>query len=145
LHGALMAMRTLAGPEDDERAAQAEAAIRSGYDEAGSRLGLLSRTVVGMGGGAVAALSVTHAGVALFLTALSLASGQDRELVAISTNESQAARLVLGLMAAGLKSTAVEEQFLSFHPDIVLPDGFDRIGADRAAAILAVSGSLAGL
>jgi hypothetical protein len=145
LHCALLAMRTLAGTHDDERAAKAEAAIRAAYDEAGSRLGLLSRAVTGMGGGAVAALSVTHAGAALFLTALSLASGQDRDLAATSTNESQVARLALGLIAAGLKSSAVEEQFLSLHPDIALPDGFDRLGADRAAALLTGVGTLAGL
>lgn len=137
LHSALVAMRTVAGVERDESAAAAEQAIRLSYDESRSRIGLAARVIVGMGGGGIAALSVTHAGVALFITALSLTSGQNRDLAALSTSESQLARLALALRAAGLKQAAVEEQFLSLHPDLVLPDGFDQLGADRAAALLA--------
>ena len=136
LHGALLAMRTVAGVENDENAATAEAAIRSDYNESRSRLGLAARLITGMGGGGVAALSVTHSGVALFLTALSIASGQDRDVAALSVHESQMARLALALRAAGLKQAAVEEQFLALHPDIALPDGFDRLVPDRAAALL---------
>lgn len=142
-HSALVAMRTVAGgePEADQRAAAAEAAIRGAYDESRSRLGLISRIVMNMGGEAVAALSVGHAGVAIFLSALAIGSGQDRDVVALSTNEAQAARLLLGLRASGLKPEAVEEQFLALHADIAPPEGFERLGADRAAAILAVSSS----
>lgn len=138
LHAALVTLRTVSGSgaEADARAQAAEQEIRKDYDEATSRLGLLSRLVSGMGGGAVSALSVTHAGVAMFLTALSLASGQDRDLAVFATNEAQAGRLALSLRASGLKATAIEEQFLALHPDLVLPDGLDRISADRAAAIL---------
>jgi hypothetical protein len=143
LHGALMAMRTIIGadPEVDAAAALAEGNIRAKYDEGRSRAGLIARLVTGMGGGAVAALAVGHAGVAIFLSAMALASGQDRDLAVLSTNEGQLARLALALRASGLKPAAVEEQFLSLHPEIALPEGFDRLGADRAAAILAVSGS----
>ncbi len=146
LHGALLALRTIAGtdPETDRCAAAAEAAIRARYDEGASRLGLISRLVTGMGGGAVAALSAGHAGVAIFLTALSLASGQDRDLATLCTNESQVARLALALRAAGLKPKTIEEQFLALHPEVALPEGFDGLGADRAAAILAVSGGYPG-
>ena len=146
LHSALTAMRTVTEtePEADQRAAAAEAAIRRAYDEGRSRLGLISRIVMNMGGGAVAALSVGHAGVAIFLSALAIGSGQDRDVVALSTNEAQAARLLLGLRASGLKPEAVEQQFLALHADIAPPEGFERLGADRAAAILAVSGSYQG-
>ncbi len=137
LHGALVTMRTLAGTENDEVSARAEAAIRSHYDESRSRLGLAARLITGMGGGGVAALSVTHSGVALFLSALSIASGQDRDVAALSVHESQLARLALSLRAAGLKQAAVEEQFLALHPDVALPEGFDQLGSDRAAALLA--------
>ena len=142
LHGALLAMRTHAGEEAaaDCAAAQAEAAIRASFDEARSRGGLIARLVTGMGGGAVAALSLTHAGVAIFLTALAFATGQDRDLAVLSTNEGQLARLALALRAAGLKSSAIEEQFLALHPDAALPAGLARMGADRAAAILSQSG-----
>ena len=146
LHGALMALRTQAGtePDADSAAAAAEAAICASYDESRSRLGLISRLVTGMGGGATAALSLTHAGVAMFLSALALASGQERDAAVLATNEGQLARLALALRAAGLKPTAVEEQFVSLHPDVSLPDGFDSLGADRAAALLARSGSFPG-
>lgn len=146
LHLALVSMRAVVGadPEADWHAASAEAAIRGHYDESRSRLGLISRLVVGMGAGAVAALSVTHAGAAIFLSALAISSGQDRDLVTLSTNESQLARLALALRAAGLKPGAIEEQFLALHPDVTLPEGFGRLGSDRAASLLAATGGYPG-
>ena len=146
LHAALVAMRAIAGtePERDARAAAAEAAIRASYDEGRNRLGMLARIVTGLGGGAVAALSLTHAGVAIFLSALSIGSSQDRDTTALATNEAQLARFALALRASGRKPEAVDEQFVMLHPEIALPPGFDRLGADRAAALLAVSGSYAG-
>lgn len=142
LHGALIALRAVQGSDSGVDAA--EAAIRGRYSEGGSRLGLIARLVTGMGGGAIAALTVAHAGVAIFLSTLALASGQDRDLAALSVSESQIARLALALRAAGLKQQAVEEQLLSLHPQSALPRGMERLGADRAAAILAVSGDIVG-
>lgn len=144
LHAALVAMRGHGDAENAEQAQAAEAAIRSRYDESCGRLGLIARLVTGMGAGAIAALAITHAGAAIFLSALSLASGQPRDLAVLSTNDSQLARLALALRAAGLKPQGVEEQFLALHPEVALPEGFDRLGADRAAAILAVSGGFTG-
>lgn len=141
LHTALMAMRHHAATfdADDEASAKAEGRIRSRYDESRSRLGLIARTVTAMGGGATAALSLTHAGVAIFVSALALASGQDRDLAILATNEGQMVRLALSLRAAGLKTAAIEELFLALHPDARVPEGLDRIGADRAALILSQS------
>lgn len=143
LFGALTVLRAHAGQEADgaEFVAAAEASIRDSYDESRSRLGLIARLVTGMGAGAVAALSITHAGVAIFVSAMAIASGQDRDVAVLATNESQLARLALALRASGLKPTAIEEQFLSLHPEVALPPGFEHLGADRAAAILAVSGT----
>jgi hypothetical protein len=140
LHGALIAMRTLAGVAAEPEARAAEAGIRTEYDEGRSRLGLLSRLVTGMGAGAVAALSLQHAGVALFLSTLAIASGQDRDLAVFATSETQRTRLALALLAAGLKPAAIEEQLLAFDPDAALPDGFARLAPDRAAALLAQAG-----
>ena len=146
LHGALLALRTHAGtePEIDESAAAAETAIREAYDESRTRLGLISRLVMDMGSGAVAALSVGHAGVAIFLSALAVGSGQDRDTTALNTSEGQTARFALALLASGLKPEAVEEQFLAVHGDIAPPEEFRRIGGDHASALLAVSGSFPG-
>lgn len=146
LHAGLLTMRNEAAVhgEDEERAAAAEALLRAGYDEAATRLGMMSRLVMGMGSGAIAALSVTHAGSALFLSALAIGSGMERDMAVLSTHEAKAARLALALRSAGMKADAVGEQCLALHPDLAFPEGFDQIGADRAAAMLATAGGYFG-
>ena len=146
LHAALLALHGQAGEDAADQAAaeQAERTIRSRYDEGRSRLGLISRIVTGMGGGATAALAITHAGVGIFLSALALASGQDRDMAVLATNEGQLARLALALRASGLKRQAIEEQFVSLHPEVALPAGFEHLGSDQAAALLAGSASFPG-
>ena len=146
LHAALLALRGLESDDANNQAAalQAEHIIRGHFDESRSRLGLISRIVTGMGGGATAALAVTHAGVGIFLSALALASGQDRDMAVLATNEGQLARLALALRASGLKPQAIEEQFVSLHPEVALPDGFEQLGSDQAAALLARSASYPG-
>jgi hypothetical protein len=141
LHSALLALRNRAGEAEDVQAhaAEAERRIRSRYDESRSRLGLIARLVTGMGGGAGVALSVTHGGVAIFISALAMASGQDRDMAVLATNEGQLARLALALRASGLKPEMVEEQFVSLHPDAALPEGLVQLSPDRAAALLAQS------
>ena len=146
LYAALIALRGYAdsAPEAQAATTQAEQAIRSRFDESRSRLGLISRIVTGMGGGATAALAITHAGVAMFLSALALASGQDRDMAVLATNEGQLARLALALRASGLKPQAIEEQFVSLHPEVALPAGFEQLGSDQAAALLTRSASYPG-
>lgn len=136
-HAVLQALRSLEA--EPEVLVAAEKTLRASYDEGRSRLGLMARLVLGMGGGATAALDVGHAGVGLFLTALSLGAGQDRDLTALAAHEGQLARLALALRAAGVRPDAIEGQFLSIHPDVSLPEGFETLGADRAAALLARS------
>jgi hypothetical protein len=147
LHAALLALRNHAG---DDPAAQAsfsriELAVRGSYDESRSRLGLIAKLVSGMGGGRTAALALGHAGVAIFLSALALASGQDRDMAVLSTNEGQLARLALALRAAGLKPAQIVEQFGVIHTDAALPHDFELIGAERAAALLTRSSAFPGL
>jgi hypothetical protein len=139
-HRTLVAWRETPDTGDGAAGDQAEARLRGGYDESQSRLGLISRLVTGMGQGAMAALSVSHAGVAIFLSALATASHQDRDLAVLATNDRQLARLALSLRAGGLKPKEIEEQFLHIHPEISLPPGFEALTADRAAEILAASG-----
>lgn len=142
VHAAVLAMRGHAG--NDEAAAAAEQAIRASYDEGRSRLGLIFRLITGMGGGATAALSISHAGTAMFISALALGSGQDRDMAVLATNEGQLARLALALRAAGLRQQAIEEQFVSLHPEVALPPGFEQLGSDQAAALLAHSAAYPG-
>jgi hypothetical protein len=140
-HRSLLLLRSAA--DDQGAAEEAERQLRDGYEEGASRLGLVTRLVVTMGQKAVRALAIDHAGLAIFSTALAMASGQDRGLTVLSFADRQVARLALALRAAGLQQRAVEEQFLYLHPEIALPDGFDRLRADRAAALLAGSQSVA--
>lgn len=137
-HRALVLLRSRPG-EADEAAEEVERQLRESYDESAGRLGLLTRLVMAMGQKATRALAIDHAGLAIFSTALAMASSQDRALTVLSFADRQFARLALALRAAGLKQQAVEEQFLYLHPEIALPDGFDLLRADRAAALLADS------
>ena len=137
-HSALQLLRAHA-EEAEDAAAEAERRLRESYDEGGGRLGLLTRLVMAMGQKAVRALAIDHAGLAIFSTALAMAASQDRNVTVLSFADRQFARLALALRAAGLRQQAVEEQFLYLHPEIALPDGFDMLRADRAAALLAGS------
>jgi hypothetical protein len=136
LGAALAALRAVVAPEDDGHALAAANAIRAAHDESRGRLALAARLITGMGPAYTAALSVQHAGAALFLTALAQALGVARDAAVLVTNEAQAARLALGLRAAGLRSAGVHEQFASLYPDGELPGGFDTLGQDRAASLL---------
>jgi hypothetical protein len=138
-HQALTIWLERADAGDAQAVLSAASRLRQGYDESAARLALLSRLVHAMGAGALAALSVGHAGAAMFLSALAAATGQDRDLTVLGTNDQQLARLALSLVAAGLKPKAVEEQFQYIHPDVALPDGFASLDVDRASALLASS------
>jgi len=116
------------------------ASLQASYDEAATRLGLISTLLGAMGGEAASALSVVHSGPAIFLSAMAQGAGLGRDASVLATNEAQCARLALALRAAGLKPAGIEEQFVALHPDVTLPEGFERLNADRAAALLAVAG-----
>jgi hypothetical protein len=138
-HRALAVWLDRIDADNGEAALLAASGLREQYDESAARLGLLARLVHGMGAGAMAALSVSHAGLAIFLSALAATTNQDRDLAVLATNDRQTARLALSLRAAGLKPQAVEEQFLYIHPDVALPEGFDALRSDRARTLLAAS------
>ena len=138
-HHALTTLRERADDGDVAAAEAAERQLREVYQEGAGRLGLIARLVMAMGHNAPRALAIDHGGLAIFATALSMASRQERDLVVLSFSERQYARLALSLCAAGLKPQAVLEQFLYLHPDVSLPDGFEMLRADRAVALLAAS------
>lgn len=143
-HAALVLLRTHAADLDDPAAEAAERQLRGAYQEGAGRLGLLARLVMGLGPRVASALAIDHAGLAIFATALSIASGQDRDLVILSIAEQQGARLALSLRAAGLDQPSSVVQFLHLHPGATLPGGFDMLRSDRAAALLAASQPQAG-
>ncbi|MXP42364.1 hypothetical protein GRI75_12010 [Altererythrobacter soli] len=136
-HKALLLFRAQAG--DRTSAETAERTLRQGFDESLGRLALLSRLVMRAGERAPLALDVGEAGIAIFASALSLASGQERELTAMSFSEGQYARLALTMVAAGLPPHSVGKQFVLLHPDGTLPEGFTGLGSSQAARLLAAS------
>ena len=111
--------------------------LRGGYDEGSSRLGMLTRLVGSLGNGLRAAIDLEHAGFALFVSGLSRASKQPRELAVLSCHERQATRFALALRAAGLKPENMRKQFLLIQSDLAMPNGADSIAQDRALSLIA--------
>ncbi|MFO6447396.1 hypothetical protein ACLBKU_09665 [Erythrobacter sp. NE805] len=109
--------------------------LQAGYDEAATRIGLLARLVAAMRRGAVAALALDHAGLALFASALAAAARTAREAAVLACHEGQAARLALLLRAAGLGSEAAERQRLLLAPGAPLPPGLAALSPEQAAAL----------
>lgn len=110
--------------------------VQNDYDEASSRLGLLARLVSAMRRGTVAALSLDHAGLALFTSALAAHTRLRRESCVIACHEGQGARLVLALRSAGLGLAAMERQFLLVEPSSRMPRAIAELSPERARLLL---------
>lgn len=134
LHAALLAF--LAAFPGDPQVEQADASIRADYDEATTRLGLAARLVLQRGDDPQNALELEQTGVALFLTALSLHSGQERDAVTLATHEMQATRLALTLIAGGLAPRSAERQIELLQGRGPLTPDLDLVDADQAGEIL---------
>lgn len=132
-HSILLDWRSFVGEPGSDAVLQAEKRLRAEYDEAATRLSLLSRLTTLFVGASQSSLQIEQAGVALFLSVLSARSGQSREQAALSTNRQLVARLILGLRAAGLRPAEVEEQTLRIFPEVRLPPDLDSIGTREAA------------
>jgi hypothetical protein len=139
-HAVLQAWQGSVPEEDTAMVRAAEEDLRKSFDEGLSRLGLMARLVTGLKEGAASALSISDAGIALFLTSMALSSGQDRRLAVLSTNEGQLTRLLLTLRCAGLEPQAVSAQLALLHPEIALPEGMEALHTERAAELLSDSG-----
>ena len=126
-------------------AGRGEAALRTtiqqAYDEAAGRLGLLARLVAAMRRGAIAALALDHAGLALFASALAALAHQSRVDAVIACQEQQGARLALALRAAGLDAGAIERQLLLADPAARAEHGLAAITPDRARLLLDAVGA----
>jgi len=120
----------------EDLAATIEGRIRQMRAENEARLSLLDRTVARLGSRADAALSLTHAGAALFLTALSHRAGQDRDIAVVSTNDRQLVRFALSLRAAGLSAAEARAQLRCLHPDATMPASIAHVSTADARALL---------
>ncbi|MDZ4138357.1 MAG: hypothetical protein U1D66_05700 [Erythrobacter sp.] len=121
--------------DDTARAALERVPLR--YDEAVSRLGLLARLVAAMRRGAVAAMAIDHAGLALFASALATQIRQSRESVVLACHEGQGARLALALRSAGLSLPEIERQYLLVEPATRMPRAIATLSPEHAATMLA--------
>ncbi len=112
------------------------ASLRANYDEGAGRLGLLARLTSSMRGGAVAALELEHAGLALFTSSMAALTRQKRDFAVLACHENQAARLALSLRAGGMSAAGVERQFMLINPSQMLPEDLAALPTDRAQALL---------
>lgn len=110
--------------------------LHAGYDEAASRLGLLARLVSGLRRGAIAALSLDHAGPALFASALAALAREPREQAVLACQEGQGARLALALRSADLSPEAIARQFALIDPAAGVPRELAALSPDRARLLL---------
>jgi len=117
--------------------------LQLSFDEAASRLGLLTRLVAAMRRGVLAALALDHAGLALFASALSHTTRQPRTLMVLACHEGQGARLALALRAAGLGPSAIERQFMLIEPVAGMPRALAALSAERADLLLRANGAAA--
>ncbi len=126
----------VAGASDAHTIARGLATLREAYDEATTRLGLLTRLVSSMRGGAVATLELEHAGLALFASGIATLTEQPRDLVILACHERQAVRLALSLRAVGQGDSAIDRQLALLDPSEWVPAGISRIPPERAALML---------
>lgn len=115
---------------------RAEPRLHAVHDDNDTRLGLLARLIDAMGADEADALSIADAGPALFLSAVAMASGQARQLVTLSTDTTQIARLALCLRAAGMGTSAACEQLLTLHPTAAPPSALLELDPSAAAKVL---------
>lgn len=111
--------------------------LQAVYDEGASRLGLLARLVAAMRRGALAALGLEHAGVALFATTLANETRTPRAEAVLACHEGQSYRLALLLRAAGLAVSAAERQLQLADPAARIPPSLGALAPERIAALLA--------
>jgi hypothetical protein len=137
-HRALLALRGCEGL-DEAVAAACDQRLRRQFDEAERRENKIARLLLTLGRRGDRALAFSHAGLAVFVSALALATAQDRDLAVLALGENQIARLALSLRAAGQSPARVEEQLVYLHPDARLPAGLETISQERAAALLAAT------
>lgn len=101
-----------------------------------TRARLLAQLVATMDAEPLAALDLSHAGLALFASALAHRTGQSRERAITSCHEGQSARLALGLRASGLRAAAIERQLQLLEPVARPPEDLNQLSAKDAGALL---------
>lgn len=123
----------------DERGGDAARRLHETYDEGASRLGLLARLVSAMRRGAIAALALDHAGLALFASAVAALGREEREDAVLACQEGQGARLALMLRSAGMSPENIARIFPLVDPASRAPQGLEDIAPERARLLLGLT------
>ena len=136
-HETLIAWRSYCGHPSSEAVERAELSLRHDYDESAARQVLLQRLIASPDNEAGSgALDIADAGAAIFFTALAHFSGQPRDLAVLSSHRNQIVRLGLGLRAAGLEATYIDEILIRLHPGAAPIGGLEDLDREDARAIL---------
>lgn len=115
------------------------AGIKSSYDEASTRLGLLAHLIAMLGASGQLVCEIETAGFAIFCSAVSGQTRQPRELIVLSCQSHQSLRLALALKACGISTESIIRQFECVGNDVAFPDGFDTWDEQSATALLMAS------
>ena len=111
--------------------------IRDSFDEGRTRTALVARLLLSGEGGFAAALDPDQAGIALFFSALSLATGLPRDAIVLTATEGQHSRLALMLGACGVVPAAREATLARLLPDGTRPSPAATLSPEAARALLA--------
>ena len=139
-HRTLLAWRSYSGEGHSDAISRAEATLRSAYDESAGRLALFARLISSLGDRASNALAIEDAGCGIFFSALAVLSSQTREMAVLSSHSRQIARLGIGLRAAGMEASQIDELLLRLHPGAAPLAGLGDIDREEARTLLAASG-----
>jgi hypothetical protein len=120
----------------DDAAQAGLARLQQAYDEGASRIGLLARLVAAMRRGAMAAMALDHAGLALFSSAVAAQTRLPREDAVLACHEGQGMRLAVALHSTGIGLPGIERQLLLTEPVTRMPRALGTLSIERAAALL---------
>jgi len=140
---ALLAMRAHAGA-DDLDAQRAETVLREQRRAHPGRLVLIEDLLTETHLQAASRLSAAHAGLAVCLSALALASGQNRSTLVLSIFARGSLRSALAMRAAGLEAEQVERQLAMLGADPFAGDDLAAMSPQQAAMLLSGSAAVAG-
>lgn len=133
---ALLVMRAHAGSHDPD-AQEAERSLRDARRSAPNRLTLIDGLLADASGTKAQTLSVSGAGVAIFLSALARASGQDRSKLVLALFARDSIYPALAMRVAGLESGQIETQLAMLGVDRLTELDLAAISGERAADLLA--------
>ena len=132
---ALLAMRAHAGAEDED-ASRAEDVLRDRRRERPGRIAQIEQLLGGSEADTESSLSVSRAGLPIFLTALSLASGEERSQLLLAIFARDGLRPALAMRAAGLEQQQIEMQLALLGADPFVGEDLTALSPAQSAMML---------